>query len=386
MYIDFQIKRSMMVKKIIFTLSMICFAMSTLLSLVGIISVIQLYFKVSIYYASLYASIFAGALGISSLVTPAVFSRFEKKKLIIVILIITGLCNLIQVFITDYHIAIIFRIIPAILYPIAVSTSLTIISKISPNDTNKVVLGISAGSILGLSITSYLGLTMGYQAAMLWYCQLDIVALVLTVLFLPNFEGNKEPIALQISHAKSKLFLYTIIFVFFLEVGVSVTYNYIPTYLRQVTMMDPEMIFVTLLLMGLLSMVGTTLIGYLLARNGKKTIFIYPIAFAIVMFVVGSFVKNPILEFCILMIFSLFDGSVYTFAQYCVTSSVRESPEFANGIFLLLCNISIFIGTMLGGFIIDKMNIMYIFYGSIILIIISAIFVSIRIRKYPNVQ
>lgn len=264
-----------MVKKIIFTLSMICFAMSTLLSLVGIISVIQLYFRVSIYYASLYASIFAGALGISSLVTPAVFSRFEKKKLIIVILIITGLCNLIQVFITDYHIAIIFRIIPAILYPIAVSTSLTIISKISPNDTNKVVLGISAGSIFGLSITSYLGLTMGYQAAMLWYCQLDIVALVLTVLFLPNFEGNKEPIALQISHAKSKLFLYTIIFIFFLEVGVSVTYNYIPTYLRQVTMMDPEMIFVTLLLMGLLSMVGTTLIGYLLARNGKKTIFIY---------------------------------------------------------------------------------------------------------------
>ncbi|WP_296808990.1 MFS transporter [uncultured Methanobrevibacter sp.] len=375
-----------MVRKIVWTLSMVCFAMSTLLSLVGIISVIQLYFNVSIYYASLYASIFAGALGVSSLITPAVFSRFEKKKLLIAILIITGLCNLLQIFITDYHIAIIFRIIPAILYPIAVSTTLTIVGKISPNETNKVVLGISAGSILGLSITSYLGLTMGYQTAMLWYCLLDFVALGLTVIFIPNFEGNKEPIALQISHAKSKLFMYSLIFVFFLEVGVSVTYNYIPTYLRQVTMMDPEMLFITLLLMGLLSMVGTTIIGYLFAKKGNKTILFYPIAFAIVMFVVGSFVKDPILEFCILMIFSLFDGSVYSIAQYSVTSSVRESPEFANGIFLLLCNVSIFIGTMLGGFIIDQVDIIYIFHGSIILILISAIFSFIRVKKYPGAE
>lgn len=69
-----------MVKKTVWSLSVVCFAMSTLLSLVGLISVIQLYFNVSIYYASLYASIFAGALGFSSLITPALFSRFEKKE------------------------------------------------------------------------------------------------------------------------------------------------------------------------------------------------------------------------------------------------------------------------------------------------------------------
>ena len=77
-----------MVKKTVWSLSMVCFVMSTLLSLVGIISVIQIYFNVSIYYASLYASVFAGALGFSSLVTPALFSHFEKKRLIIIILIL----------------------------------------------------------------------------------------------------------------------------------------------------------------------------------------------------------------------------------------------------------------------------------------------------------
>ena len=375
-----------MVRKVVWSLSAVCFAMSTLVSLVGIIPVIQLYFNVSIYYASLYASIFTGTLGISSLITPAFFSRFEKKKLIISALIITAICNLFQLVIHDYYIDIIFRIIPAIIYPIVVSAALTIIGKISPNDTNRVVLGISAGSILGLSIISYLGITKGFQMAILWYCLIDIVALILTVLFIPNFEGNKEPVAIQISHAKSKLFLYSILFVFFLEVGVSITYNYIPTYLDQVTHMEPEMLFLTLLLMGLISMVGTSLIGHLINKDGNKTLLFYPIAFAAVMFVVGSFVKIPILEFCILMIFSLFDGSVYSVSQYWVTSSVRQAPEFANGIFLFMCNISIFIGTMLGGVIIDQINILYIFYGSIIMILLSVIFVMIRIREYPNLK
>ena len=374
-----------MVKKIIWALASVCFAMSTLLSLVGLISVIQVYFNVSIYYASLYASIFAGTLGVSSLFTPALFSRFEKKKLMLSILLITALCSLIDIFISDYYTALIFRIIPAFFYPIAVSSALTIIGEVSPKDTNKVVLGISAGSILGLSITSYLGLTYGFESAMLWYGAINIVAFVLTLLFVPKFEGNKEPVVLQISHAKSMLFVYSIIYVFCMIVGISITYNYIPTYLSQVTLMNPEFLFITLLLMGLVSMVGTTICGYCIRKNGDLTILFYPIGFTIIMFVLGLFVRMPFMEFCVLMIFSIFDGSAYTVSQYWVTSSVPESPEFANGIFLLMCNTSIFIGTMIGGMIIDQIDITYIFIGSVIMMILAIPFVLIRIRKHPKI-
>lgn len=374
-----------MVKKIIGALASVCFAMSTLLSLVGIISVIQVYFHVSIYYASLYASIFAGTLGISSLFTPAIFSRFEKKKLILSILLITAICSLVDMFITNYLIALIFRMIPAFFYPIAVSSALTIIGQISPKDTNKVVLGISAGSILGLSITSYLGLTHGFGSAMLWFGAINIVAFVLTFLFVPNFEGNKEPVFIQISHAKSMLFVYSIIYVFCMIVGISITYNFIPTYLSQVTLMNPEFLFITLLLMGLISMVGTTICGYCIQKNGDLTILFYPIGFTVIMFVLGLFVKLPFLEFCALMIFSIFDGSAYTVSQYWITSAVPQSPEFANGIFLLMCNMSIFIGTMIGGMIIDVIDITYIFIGSVIMMILAIPFVLIRIKKHPKV-
>lgn len=373
-----------MVNRTVWALACVCFSMSTLLSLVGIISVIQIYFNVSIYYASLYASIFAGTLGFSSLVMPAVFSRFEKKRLIIIILIITIIANSMELFVNDYYIGFIFRIIPAFFYPIAVSSALTIVGKIAPHYTNRVVLGVSAGSILGLSITSYLGFTHGFQITMLWFVLINVVSLILTVIFIPNFEGNKEPIMLQISHAKSKSFLLSIIYVFCMVVGISITYNYIPTFLNQVTKISGEMLFVTLFLMGLTSMFGTVLCGYLLEKKGSLTVLFYPIGFSVIMFILGLFVKYPFTEFFVLLIFGIFDGSAYTVSQYWVTSSVSESPEFANGIFLLMCNLGIFIGTMVGGMIIDNISILYIFFGSVIMMILAIPFVVIRIRATPD--
>lgn len=48
-------------------------------------------------------------------------------------------------------------------------------------------------------------------------------------------------------------------------------------------------------------------------------------------------------------------------------------------------NLSIFIGTMIGGIIIDTINIMYIFMGSIIMMLLAIPFVLIRIKINPNV-
>ena len=302
----------------------------------------------------------------------------------IIILILTAMCNLIQFFISNYFIALIFRIIPAILYPIIVSSALTIVGEISPDDTNKVVLGLSAGSILGLSVTSYLGLSYGYQISMLWFCLVDVIALVFTFFFIPEFEGNKEPVVMQIGHAKSKIFLISILYVLCMIVGISITYNYIPTYLDQVTHLDAHMLFFTLLLMGLISMFGATLFGYFIKKDGNKTVLFYPIGFVIIMFGVGSLVQLPFYEFCILMVFAIFDGSAYTVSQYWVTSSIRGAPEFANGIFLFMCNLGIFVGTMLGGIIIDMIDILYIFYGSMIFMLMAIPFVIIRIKLYPK--
>ena len=46
---------------------------------------------------------------------------------------------------------------------------------------------------------------------------------------------------------------------------------------------------------------------------------------------------------------------------------------------------SIFIGTMIGGAIIDVIDMTYIFIGSMIMMILAIPFVIIRIKAYPKV-
>lgn len=69
--------------KSVLSLTSVCFSMSTLLTLAGIISIIQVYFDVSIYLASLYTALFAGTLGFSSLFTPAFFQDLRKRNLLL---------------------------------------------------------------------------------------------------------------------------------------------------------------------------------------------------------------------------------------------------------------------------------------------------------------
>ncbi len=294
------------------------------------------------------------------------------------------LCNILEIFTHDYYSGLIFRMTHAFFYPIAVGSALTIVGKISPKETNKVVLGISVGSVLGLSITTYLGFNYGFQITMLWFILINILALISTILFIPNFEGNNEPVMMQVIHAKSKLFLLSIGYVFFMIVSISITYNYIPSYLNEVTKINGKMLFTVLFMMGLTSIFGTTLCGYLLEKSAKLTSLFYSICFSVFMLILGFFVENPFIESFIILIFGILDGFGYTISQYWVTSSIPQSPEFANGLFLLLRNTCIFVGTIIGGFIIEDIHIFYIFIGSALMMILASPFVLIRMKIYPN--
>ena len=80
-------------------------------------------------------------------------------------------------------------------------------------------------------------------------------------------------------------------------VGISITYNYIPTYLSEVTQINGEMLFITLFLMGLSALFGTTLRGYLIQKNANYTVLFYPVGFAITTFILGLLLKFHFLNF-----------------------------------------------------------------------------------------
>lgn len=85
-----------------------------------------------------------------------------------------------------------------------------------------------------------------------------------------------------------------------------------------------------------------------------------------------------------MIVWGFLDGLVNNIIQYWIVSAAPDAPEFANGIFISVLNIAITIGTSIGGFIIVSYGTVYIFIGSLVISLLSLIFLALRVRINPD--
>ena len=144
--------------------------LSTEMGVVGILPQIAQYFNVDITQAGLFVSLFALTIAICGIFMPLVFSKFDRKKSFILVLAIFTIFSTVGAFVTDFNIALICRIIPAIFHPIYCGLALTVAAEIvepekAQDAVSKVIMGVSAGMIIGVPITTFVASNFGYQYA-----------------------------------------------------------------------------------------------------------------------------------------------------------------------------------------------------------------------------
>lgn len=373
-------------KKITFSLFLMAFSLSSFLSIVGIIGEISKYFNVSLTMAGLFVSLFALILAVTGLFLPSYFSSFERKKFFIATLSIFIVSSFLQIFIKDFYLALIVRLIPAFFYSSAISIALTMMSEISKKDVNKVILGVSSGTILGLSISTHIGLEFGYSAVNVWIFIINVLALIGIMALLPKMKGHKRKILTQIDCAKTKKFIVSVIFILFIGVAISVVYNYFTIILLDLTKIHNEAICIFLFANGIASMVGTSFFGYLINKKNNLAILVYPIVFMIVVFLLGMEIKISAITFILLIAFGLLDGSMHTIAQFWISSSIKKAPEFANGVYLFINNLNRSIGIYIGGLLIEYHFYYSVFAVSMVLFLFAIPFVLYRLNIDPSLR
>lgn len=294
--------------------------------------------------------------------------------------------SFLQIFIDEFWIACILRIIPAFFYSTAISFALTYANEIDPNNVNKVVLGLTSGTVFGASFSVYLTTTYSYDSALLWIGVVNLISLILTVLFLPKIQKKTESIVNQFHNAKCKLFIISIFSILFIGVGVSLTYNFFTFLLERITLLPYEELSLFIFFNGLASVFGTSLIGRFMQKNLKLTITLYPVIFILVMLSMILCIEYEQPMFILLILFGFLDGSMQTIAQYTITSATPETPEFANGFYLFIVNLNRTIGITLGGILIESWFTTSIIIMSIISFSLSIPFIVYRFKKYSHIN
>ena len=370
---------------LIFSLFLMAFSTSTFLSISGVIPEIGLYYHVPFMYACLFVGLFAFILAFSGLFLPQYLSRFERKRFFLISLTVFIFSSFAQIFITDFYLALLVRVIPAFFYSSVIGIALTITSEISAKSTNRVILGVSSGTIVGVSISTYIALKYGYPAVNVWLFLINMLALCFILQYFPKMPGKPKQREFDIDAIYTKKFLVSVIFIVILGISVSSIYNYFAVILATLSNINEELtISLFLFFNGIASMIGTTAFGYFLIKNSKLAILAYPLSFALVIFSMGMLIEMPILTFVTLMAFGFLDGSMHTVCQYWITSALKDSPEFANGCYLFLNNTNRTIGILTGAYVISYGNIHFLFTLPIVLLLLSTFFVKYRIDKYPE--
>ena len=363
--------------------------LSTEMGVVGILPQIAEYFNVNITQAGLFVSLFALTIAICGIFMPLVFSKFDRKKSFILVLAIFTIFSTIGAFVTDFNIALICRIIPAIFHPIYCGLALTVAAEIvepekAQDAVSKVIMGVSAGMIVGVPITTFVATNFGYQYAMMWFSIVTFIALIATIIFFPSLPGKEQSYGGQVSVAKTGIFIISTLGVIFLNAGMYTSYSYISEFLNAITNIFGSELSIVLFIYGIASIAGNWIGAKLLNSNTNKTVLSFPIIFSILLLGVFTFGSMKIPTIILTALWGLLAGIGNDISQYWMVSAAPEAPEFANGIFLSMGNVGVTIGTTIAGAVVLSMGVQYVMLAAIAVLILDLILLFIRTNRYTT--
>lgn len=358
---------------------------NTEMGVVGILPLLAKHFSISITQAGWFVSLFALAVAFAGPIMPLLFSGINRKTMMLMVLAVFLASNLIQAFTLNFYIALLARVIPALFQPVYVSLAFSVAASTAssqleiPKSVAKVMLGVSAGMVLGVPVVSFLASTISLHVAMLSFALINGIVLIVTALILPSMPVlEKTSYGDQINVIKSPLVWISIIAVIFLNGSVFGVYSYFAEYMTKVSGFSGQMVSILLFLYGLANMIGNVMAGNQLSRHPVRFVLTFPLALIALYLSLLLFGKSMIFSVIITMIWGTLAGAGANINQYWITSVVVKAPDFGNGLFLSATNLGTTIGTMICGIFITKIGIPYILVGGILLLVFALISILLR--------
>ena len=363
---------------------------NTEMGVIGILPLIAQHFSLTITQAGLLVSLFALGVAISGPVMPLLMSKMNRKTAMLLVLSIFMISNIVSAMTSSFSVVLFARIVPAFFQPVYVSLAFSVASSFmqereAPKAASKIMLGVSAGMVLGVPIASFIAYQVSYAAVMYCFAMVNAVVLIISLVVMPSM-----PVKHVVSYGQQTICLkhsltwISLLAVVCLNGAIFGVYSFITQYLQTVSSLSASIISMLLFLYGMSNMVGNMIAGHQLSKRPIRFVMLLPLLLGglyIVMLTLGSFTL-PIM--CCILAWGMLAGACGNVNQYWITSVIMDAPEFGNGLFLSATNLGTTIGTTLCGYLISSMGISSILLGGLLLIVTSLGLILYRIKLTQN--
>ncbi|MEC0177122.1 MFS transporter [Paenibacillus favisporus] len=368
--------------------------LNTEMGVIGILPSLAEHFHVSVTQAGLLVSLFALGIALSGPVLPLMFSGFDRKKVMLLVLGVFVLGNMVSLLTSSFIVLLIARIVPALFHPVYCSLAFTaaassVSKEEAPKAVSKVFIGVSAGMVAGVPIASFINSAVSYEMAMAFFAVVNAIVFLATLFSIPAMPvEQKLSYGTQFSVLKKPILWISIVAVILLNAAVFGVYSYLTEYLKAVTDMSPNGITITLFIFGGANMIGNIVAGRLLTRRAAVSVVTFPLlmgAVYVILFFTGQFALPTAVTAFIWGI--LAGGIMANINQYLIASSAPEAPDFANGLFISSCNVGTTLGSAAGGLLISEMGTKYVVLTGILSLILSLVILILRnFKSSPSQQ
>lgn len=361
--------------------------LNTEMGIVGVIPYVSQQFSVTVPDAGLLVSGFALIVAIAGPTMPLLFSRVNRKKVMLLSLSVFSICNIVAVFAPTFEVLLVARVVPAAFHPLYVSMAMAIAqhSGNTPEECAKasaqVFIGVSAGMVVGAPIAGMLADSIAFPVAMAFFAVVTLAALVLTFLCVPSMPvENPLSYGKQIAVLKRPVVIVSLLAAGSINAAMFGFYSFLAEYLGSACGMSAVLVSGLLLVYGLSNVVGNVISGKTLGSAPYATMIAGPLLLLVLYALLFVTESISIAVAGIVVVLGVVVGIANTTDQFMVSRSASDAPDFINGLFLTTTNLGTTIGTSICGLCISGMGISFSVWGTLPCLILGFIFVLLRMK------
>lgn len=361
--------------------------LNTEMGVVGIIPQVSERFGVSVPDAGLLVSGFALIVAVAGPTMPLLFSKMNRKHVMLLSLGVFSVCNVAAVFAPTFEVLLAARVAPAAFHPLYVSMALALGGQTGETEaeraknSSRVFVGVSTGMVLGVPIASYLASTVMLQAALAFFAVVTVAVFVATVLFVPSMPvSGRMTYGSQLRILKKPVLWTSLLATAAINGAMFGFYSFMADFFGAVSLMDAAWVSIALLAYGGANVVGNVISGHALGARPKTTLVTMPIvliALYAALFAVGQ-LSLP--TAALTLVLGVVTGIANNANQFMVSRAAPEAAAFSNGLYLTAANLGTTLGTALCGAFITAAGTRASVFGAVVFLAAGVLFVLWRLK------
>jgi predicted MFS family arabinose efflux permease len=358
------------------------------LGVVGILPLIVERFEVTVAQAGLLMSLFAMIVALFGPFLVLVFSRYNRKKVLVGALLCFSVCSVFSAYAPNYSTLMALRILPAMLHPVFFSAAFAAAISLYPKErathaTTVAFIGTTLGLVFGVPLTAWLAGRFSYEISIL-FCAVATLLAALGILFrLPRQNNAPETFGSQLSILRKPAVWLAIVATVLVFMTKFAVYSYAAEYLKTQTGMDNDTISVMLVLFGVGGVLGNLYAGRLLSSNLVRTVLLFPILLSLAYLILYAFGSASVGSMIVII---LLWGAIHTsgmvITQMWLTTAAPEAHSFATSLYVSAANGGIAIGAWVGGLFITAYGLPGTIWCGLIFAVLSFIVLGVKAVLY----